>query len=191
MSVGAEVSGGVVAGPLVLGAEVVAGLVTKQDLKDALQGFNRLKGPVHFQRLVAGAKPPASNKPLVLDLGSPPRGSFWLPQYVIVTGVDPTAPGAIANTGAAVLAGSVPPQSALAGAASTPVSLDMGGVILSSLTVPSTNTVPDKDPVMPNESLYVVFTGTGLVAGSATYYAMVGVVIVPWDPILGGVGLLF
>ncbi|HYR17901.1 MAG TPA: hypothetical protein VEQ15_00320 [Myxococcales bacterium] len=129
------------------------------------------KSSVHGQRLYG--QTPTGAGPLVIDLGSPPMGMLWIPQYICVFGAAPFLGAGnifIANVSAAVLAGSLPrPQQLALGPPVT--GADYGGVLAVGLQLPGSDSIPaGKTPVYGNEHLYVILAGTGLAAGSATVY---------------------
>jgi hypothetical protein len=163
----------------------VIDLASTQDLRqhhdrivDALK-----RGPfAHFQRLAGSEESGAG--PLLIDLGTPPSGMIWLPQWVNVFGADAfmgASNASIANVSAAVFAGSLPLEAALK--IGPPVTGPAwSDVIVPGILVPSSFSMPDKSPVFPNEHLYVLFGGSGLAAGSTgQYWATAGVLEGPFS----------
>lgn len=148
-------------------------LTTKQDFEGHTRRLEKLLDRPHARFTKVNGSVESAGVPLIVDLGRPPQGMMWEVQWLIVTGVDPFG-AAIGNVTAAAFAGAVPNRTGLA--IGPPVTgIDYGSAILTSLAVPSTNAVPDKSVVYSTENLYVIFTGTGLVAGGARYRAIAGV----------------
>lgn len=159
---------------ILLSGGVTVDIATKEDVEAHARRLERLLGRPHARFTKLAGSVESAGKPLIVDLGRPPQGMMWEIQWLLVTGVDPFG-AAIANVTAAAFVGAVPLLASLA--IGPPVTgLDYASAILTSLVVPSTNAVPDKSVVYTNESLYVIFTGTGLVAGGARYRVVAGVI---------------
>lgn len=128
------------------------------------------KPTAHGQRIAGFANTGAG--PLVIDLGSPPMGMIWLPQYLTVTGADAHLGAGnivIANVSAAAFIGRLIRAGELA--LGPPVTgEDMAGCVGAGITVPQSVQLPDKACVYQNEHLYVVIAGSGVAAGSASVY---------------------
>ncbi len=155
-------------------------IATREDLAASFERLSDLLERPHarFQRLSAGRAPRAGNAPFSVTLGRPPEGMLWKVQWVLVTGDDPTVSTAIANVRAALLVGSMPPDSQLSGNA--PIAgVDFAGVVQSGIIVPSTVIIADVNVVYSNEELYAIIGGTGTVAGASFYHVSVGVLELP------------
>lgn len=161
---------------------VVVDLATRSDHERATGRLASLLERPHskFERIAAGKAPRAGNLIFALSLGKPSTGTLWKVQWIVLTGDDPTAAAAIANVRAALFAGSCPPDSQLPVAGTA--GLDTAGCMLTGLAVPSTTAVAEMSVVYSNEELYVIFAGTGTVAGAASYHATVGVLVLPQTP---------
>lgn len=165
-------------------ASALVDIASKDDLAAHHERLAKLfaKERQHFTRAFGFVA--TGSGPLVIDLGSPPMGMIWLPQWVTLMGDAPFLGAAnvnIANVSAAVFAGAVPRQSGLVlGPPVSGTGLDHPNCIGAGLLLPSTFSVPDKSPVFAQEHLYVVLAGSGLAAGAAgVYRAVAGVIEIP------------
>jgi hypothetical protein len=162
---------------LTVAGDVVVDFATKDDLDRHHQRIEKLiekTARQRIHRLRGGASSKAT--PIVIDFGKPPMGMFWLPQWALVWGND--AFTNVANVAWVLFAGPLPSASLLA--VGPPVlGLDQADPILtggnSGISVPSSQNIPDKTIVWSRDNLFVVLSGSGLVAGATAYHACVGV----------------
>jgi len=157
-------------------ADVMVDLASKDDLRQHHEKLEKLlrEPRQRIHRLRAGASSKAT--PIVLDFGVPPMGMFWLPQWCLVWGND--AFTNVSNVSWVLFAGPLPSGGALA--VGPPVTgLDQADPILtggnSGISVPSAQNIPDKTIVWSRDHLFVVLSGSGLVAGASAYHACCGV----------------
>jgi hypothetical protein len=160
----------------------VIDLASRSDLHEHHERMASLlaRPSVHFQRITGAVA--SGTAPLVLKLEAPPGGMLWLPQWVTLTG-DDVFGGAIANVTAAVFAGRTPRKAEL-GIGPPVTGLDLAACLLTGgaggLSVPNTTAFPDKSPIYPSETVYVILTGTGTAAGATKYTATIGVLELPF-----------
>lgn len=159
---------------VLLDAGITLDIATKDDIAAHHARLEGLLSRPHARYYTnpGSAESGAGTKPLIIDLGMPPGGLMWYLQWLAITGVDPFG-AVIANVTAAAFKGAVPLTSALS-LGPPVVGLDFASVIQTSMTVPSTTAMPDKSIIYSNEHLYVIFAGTGLVAGGARYRCVAG-----------------
>lgn len=173
---------------VLVGGSALLEVATKADLDERMDRLGRLLERPHanFQILHGGKAPRASNLPFVLRVEPtrPRGGHLWLVQWAWLTGDDPTVSAAIANTKGALLKGAIPPDASLAQSGAVWGGLDIPGVLLPGMVIPTPNaiTLPDKMVVFDHEDVYFVLAGSGLVAGAANYHGSVGVLELPQTP---------
>lgn len=151
-------------------------LATREDLEEHHELLRRLIAPPdliqRFTRLPGAGKSTAG--PVLVNLGQPPSGLIWLPQWAIFTGNDEFG-AAVANVTAALYMGGGRPPGSVSGNAPT-LGTAFSDCIIPAAPVPSVQNIPDKMVCYPTEALYAIFNGTGLVAGAANYHVVVGVI---------------
>jgi hypothetical protein len=107
----------------------------------------------------------AAAGPLLIDLGGPPAGHIYAPQWVAIFADTPF--GAVA-AGGAVSAALFIGQSRGSSGANVAYSTD--DVVAPGLLVPSILSVPDDVICLGGQHIFVVLSGTGLVAGTTNGY---------------------
>lgn len=172
-SVGGERRPSILSGvELTIAGGGVIDLASREDVEEHHRRLAELlaKPTAHGQRVSGFANTGAG--PLVIDLGTPPMGMLWLPQYLTAGGADVHLGAGnifIANVSAAAFAGRLVRAQELA--LGPPVTgEDIAGCINAGFQIPQTIQLPDRAAVYGNEHLYVVLAGSGLAAGSATVY---------------------
>lgn len=166
-----------------LAGGAVVDIASREDVAEHHRRLEQLlegkKSKARLERLRTGKA--ATATPVVLDLGRPPMGLVWLPQYATAWGND--AFTSVSNVAWVLFAGPLPSGNPALAVGPPVAGLDQGDPILtggnSGISVPSTQSVPDQVVVYPQDNLYAVFAGSGLVAGANSYKILVGVIVLP------------
>lgn len=159
----AKLRAGVAGAGLDLEAKFEAALTKLDDLNGRMAGleeyWSQQQMNWRFPSAVGAVPNPA--KPFVLDLGQAAPGMVWSLEAVAIGHIDPLAgAGAIANVAGAVFIGSIlVPQ--VTGAPSS-----VGQCLAPALAVPSFTPVGGRKGIIRRmDHLYVILSGSGLVAG--------------------------
>lgn len=161
----------------------VVDIASSEDMAEHHRRLERLlegkKSKARLERLRGGKA--ATATPVVVDLGKPPMGMVWIPQFATAWGND--AFTSVSNVAWVLFVGPLPSGSTPLGVGPPVAGLDQGDPVLtggnSGISVPSSQSIPDQVIVYPEDNLYAVFAGSGLVAGANSYKLLVGVIVLP------------
>lgn len=163
------------AGPIDLAAQIGAKLDRISEQLDAL-GQRSARYLTTF-----GAATTPSSVPSVFALtpnpNGPPAGRLWSLEWVAVYASVASPFNPISSLFWALCIGRAPVQSS-GGGGSVSGPIELSDVVAPSQIAPGVFTVPDKTFVRPQEDLYVVMGGTGMV-GSTIYCVSCGVIEMP------------
>lgn len=148
---------------ITLEAGVTVDLATKGDLEQHHRWLQeRFRAREAVYRVLTQSVPAGANT-LLLDFGAPPAGMLYAVQWVAVMADQPFG-AAIANVTAAAFVGN----------ANRPVTSSMqantNDLVVPGIAVPSTTNVPDLTICRGGQHIYVLVSGSGLVAGTTVGY---------------------